>query len=604
MSAPAANSTQVWIWGTAAEKEDFVHPSHIPTDEATAKVRFIDGKRGPRLNRIRPAILLQTKGNLALIQENGVSKEVPKATMIPWYEGLLLLEELDVHKNDRRYMKAQWASGDLQAILDRERTKYKNLSSCMYVERKLFNSSITGLRFIDPKEDKEWAYRRDNIKGEDKSGLVEGEEANGYYKIKEVTGYLPPWEAFLHEKCGFYQDFYQVRWAHPFSDTDYSQIENGCEDAPGATWEPDECLPACLDPLRLAAKKAWLARQKESEQVRQQAASAAKRAAPEPAPEMQPKPKVAKATLRRDGKPLDPDLFRLSCGHDFKPDGADSMKDVRQGWPKAPADYPKGYGVANPPGFCFEGCDCMDDQRPQRSWETHKALGAIEHLAQQQHFVRRRGQVSKMWYFETANDATHDMTHSNAALDLQGSYCRRIAEIMKALPSKALREQKLPVRFPSLAYLQENDKDSLPLCIKARSKNGGPMPASLSLCGETGEMILKADVSESCEFIVELHASEGLVGQASCKVMPDKSFKEMPWMQATVHLVNRFNDRNNCQLDRNVRTILQERMDTIYDFRSGTVREVSLGLWMQTMSTVVRMLRSTAVAHIVPLASR
>ena len=42
-------------------------------------------------------------------------------------------------------------------------------------------------------------------------------------------------------------------------------------------------------------------------------------------------------------------------------------------WNGRPAEeYPKGYGCADPPGFCHERCDCMDDGRPQQPWETHK----------------------------------------------------------------------------------------------------------------------------------------------------------------------------------------------------------------------------------------
>lgn len=94
-----------------------------------------------------------------------------------------------------------------------------------------------------------------------------------------------------------------------------------------------------------------------------------------------------------------------------------------------PKDYPKGFAVAFPPGFCWNECDCMDDQRPQRPWETRKAwledvqraqaaVRALSAFAEQAQFVRRRGQVSKMFYFETAQGAFTDQTHALAAMDL------------------------------------------------------------------------------------------------------------------------------------------------------------------------------------------
>merc|ERR1712060_178572 len=110
---------------------------------------------------------------------------------------------------------------------------------------------------------------------------------NEFFKIRDITGYLPPWEAFCNEKCGFYQDFYQVRWEYPFSEVDYSRVENGCMATVGATWEPDECLPAHLDPLRLAAKRAWIKTQREKEKQTadeklRERQLAAKRQAPSP----------------------------------------------------------------------------------------------------------------------------------------------------------------------------------------------------------------------------------------------------------------------------------------------------------------------------------
>merc|ERR1740117_1411778 len=87
----------------------------------------------------------------------------------------------------------------------------------------------------------------------------------GYFKIGTICQYMPPWEAFCHPKCGYYQDFYQVRWSHPYSEVDYAQCENGCVDVLGSTWEPDECLPPCLDPLRIQAKRSWHAQQLERE---------------------------------------------------------------------------------------------------------------------------------------------------------------------------------------------------------------------------------------------------------------------------------------------------------------------------------------------------
>mmetsp|Transcript_67519 Transcript_67519/g.197550 ORF Transcript_67519/g.197550 Transcript_67519/m.197550 type:complete len:644 (+) Transcript_67519:69-2000(+) len=619
--------TQVWVWQPAnGEKEvAFQHPSDLPyDDEATAKARFLDQIRGPRLARISPATILQSKGQLALIAEQGATREVPKSVILPWYEGLLLLEELEAVQGADASRHPAWCNSELKAVLDQERSKFRNglLSSALYTEKRLITTAVTGARFSDA-DDKEWTYRRENLRPDEKLSLTEGEDAGGFFKIRDIIGYLPPWEAFCHEKCGLYQDFYAVRWEFPHSEVDYSRVENGCAGTIGATWEPDECIPAHLDPLRVGAKRAWIKKRREKEQrladerTRSQMASK-RRAEPEPppaaakrpSPEAQKAPEpVKRARIKRDGTPLERDLFRSARGHDFAPgDGEKSFTGVRTGWPKKPEEYPKGFGCADPPGFCWEGCDCMDDQRPQRSWETNKAwlednvrnaaaLTAIDTLSQQTRFVRRRGQVTKMCFFETPQTVLPNQVHSRAALDLATVIERGVMKVLSAMPLPSLAaSREVRAHIPARAVLFE-DLDYEPLRFDASLPAGEELPTWLRVDADDGRLITEdtPQLSKPLQMKVEFLHAEGPVGAVPFSIVPSGPAL---WTDVTPGLAQRFADVRQCPLEVGAREALAEQFSEVYDFSSKSSRERTLGEWLEAMSTILRMLRSTAVSNV------
>merc|ERR1712146_215032 len=106
------------------------------------------------------------------------------------------------------------------------------------------SKAVTGPTVVDDLGNK-FNHRRPIQKLKD-DGLEEGQDGDGYFKFETLDGYLPPWEAFLHPECGLYQDFFRVRWG-PRQSNGAEKMENVT-----ATWEPDECLPSCLDNLRIA----------------------------------------------------------------------------------------------------------------------------------------------------------------------------------------------------------------------------------------------------------------------------------------------------------------------------------------------------------------
>ncbi|CAE7367088.1 unnamed protein product, partial [Symbiodinium natans] len=614
-----AAHTAVWIWDPVDASAVFHHPQEIPEgNEELSKERFMDRMVGARLNKLSKATLLDQKGPIAMVsREDGSSHEVPTGRMLPYYEGLLVLQELEA-KDDP---KVTWFNDRYRNTLNQERKKHKKLHGTLYVEKKLMSTCVTGKGFLDA-DDKSHDYRRTNVKETD--NVSDGEEVappNGFWQISDITGYMPPWEAFCHERGGFYQDFYQVQWKKPLNKADHAKVENR-GDEPGSTWEPDDCIPPCLDGLRLREKGKWLKRKREQEQKESngdsQGAAAAKSKRPRnegspklldggspPEVEKPPPPPPKMGRYRRNGTPLIQDMFRLKRGHDFDPPKINNP-DVRTGWPKKAEDYPPGYGCADPPGLCSANCDCMDDQRAQKSWETSKnwledgkrhtdATMALDMLSAQSRFVRRRGQVTKCCYFETNQTSFGDQTHTKAALTLAKEFEDSVKAVLKEIPISVLEENGDSVRIPCSALLKPSE-DYAP--VQFQLSQTSTARQWLSLGEEDGRLSLigQGPPSRPAPFRVEFVHPEGMTAVVDCMVTDTA---QRPWLESSAAIAQRFLDVTHCPLSRNARIVLQEHLGKIYNFEAKRAKEISLGRWLNFADLIIRMLRTTAMAHVV-----
>lgn len=606
----ASKSNSVWVWCPVQDGEKaFRHPADIPfEDEAAAKSCFGEGLRGPQAARISPVNLLQSKGNVALIAEKGATREVPKHMVLPWYEGMLILETLEAGQGKNGYIKASWWNQELKGLLDKERSKSATgrLNGTLYAEKRLLNSCRTGSRFVDS-EEREFNYWRENIKVDDQPLMDSEEDKDGFFRIKDVVNYIPPWEAFINEKCGFYQDFYQVKWAFPFSEIDYSAVENGCASTTGATWEPDECLPAFLDSLRIAAKRSWIKR-RQQQPVMPSGPPPANGVKKEKVDD-ESSPPFKMARIRRDGAPLERDLLRSKAGHDFVPTASDKeLSKIRSGWPKQAQDYPKGFAVAGPPGFCWEKCDCMDDQRPQRPWETSKAwledpsrsqaaLAAIASFSGQSRFVRRRGQVSKQCFFETAQGNYGDLTKARAALDLGQTIEKVIKAVLSKVPVASLLSDAEPVRIPGRLFVTE-DRDYPPCRYAASVAGGAALPNWCRVEPDDGRIVVTTAPPSSelpLQIQAELFHSEGRAAHATCTIVSERfSPSQAPWLLQTSPIALRYSDPSKCPLESGVRAALLEHFSDVYDFSRSMARDRTLGKWLETMIRIFCLLRAAA----------
>ena len=596
----------VWIWDPF-DRDKFQHPGELPTNDQAAKSFFVDKIFGPRLAKLSRVTLLDRKGASTMVtREDGKNYEVPTSRVLPWYEGLLVLQELEAFGG-----RVSWFTQDLRGILDQERTKNRRsyiLASSIYVEKKLLDCAVTGASYID-QNDKEHKFRRDKLVAKDQPDEEDAKE--GFWKIDDIVGYMPPWEAFCNQRCGLYQEFYQVKW-DKFQETDFSNVENGCSDL-GSTWEPDECLPPHMDGLRLREKQAWAKRKKDQEYKENLAAAEASKAGKRKEPAT-PNTQVAERPIklgrfRQDGKPLIRDMFRLSFGHDFVPPNMDDGSDtIRVGWPKRAEEYPPGFGVADPPGFCHAKCDCMDDGRPQKQWETSKtwledpqrttdALKVIENFLAQTRLVRRRGQVSKQCYLESLQNhqAFADDTQCKSALYLAKEVENQIQRALKDLPLSALMDVKDKVRIPALAFMKPNE-DYVPVCFQVSPDSTGRSWAKIG--SEDGVLsTVMEPPSSKAPIRLELHHPEALAAVVECLVTTSP---KPVWQSGTDSVIKCLFDVTKCKLSRNSRIILQERMSKIYDFvENKVVQDVRFGAWLSCMELTLRLLRSMAFANVV-----
>lgn len=246
----------------------------------------------------------------------------------------------------------------------------------------------------------------------------------------------------------------------------------------------------------------------------------------------------------------------------------------------------------------------MDDQRPQKAWEMTKAWleeasrtaaanASIDTLTSRTDFVRRRGQVTKMCYFETANSAQGDQAHSKACLSLAGELEQQIKLILKDIPVPSISNAAVPVRIPARAFLK-NDLDYEPLSVLLTE------PAAWATVNQDDGQLLAVSggpPSRPAPLRLEMLHSEGRVAVADCVVTDPKT--QRPMSAATESIVRRFTDLQTKDINRNARFVLQEQLGKVFDFETKTPRDLPLGQWLEITSTILRMLRTTALANVV-----
>lgn len=575
-----ASARSVWMW-RSLDSTELRDPAELPESAAAHKARI---GVGPRWARLCPVTVAEVRGPLTSVKsEKGESLEIPTSLLLPWYEGLLVLDAME-----QANCTEEWFQ-ELSPCLEQERRKSKNghLSSCQYVEKRLVQLAITGPRFVTDKGTT-FSHRRPNVPGEEPP---EGETRDGWFAVERLVQYLPPWEAFLHPRCGFYQDHYLVQWAPPFDEVDYSSTETG-DEMRGVTWEPDECLPENLDCLRMKTKKEWTERQRDLERDRRS---------------------DRPAKVRRFN-PLNVSLWEdlaspaVSHGWSELPEQIETEIQIKKGWPKKLSEYPAGYGPAEPPGFCGNECDCMEDwhlgkrcvdtgkrwiETPDRNSSTAQALTALA----SQKFVMRRGQVSGNHYLEatTAEHQRVDVQEVTYAAEVSRFVFAALRQVAASIPLHALQREdgKGIIRNFVTAFFQEGEPSYLPLQYKLTE---GPKWLVMDATGETNFVGVPDPAGGTVRLTVLVVHMNGESDTVHCVIDPSRPHTGGSTVAA---LTSQTAKKVAAIRPQSLRLIVTEHLASIYNVSQDRSLEVTVARWARTMWEIAAITRTACSTHVV-----
>lgn len=465
-----------WAWFQPLSAEQSTGPrprdaAALPHNAHAHQERNRNDLWGHKAFRLSPAIYVGPGlGEMVIVQELNSQTQIKlrPGLVLDWYEGLLVIESLV-----RSSEPCEWLN-QVSDIFQKEKSQ-RTLSSSLYVSKKLMDAAVTGPQFVT-REGATFAHRRYPLRSDSSVAEAEGILPAGWYKVESLLEYLPPWEAFVHPKCGLYQDFYLVLWAPPHMMESYAETPQGCEEHPHATWEPDECLPDDLDVLRKAAKKRWVEAQKQREKETGTLQKLSK--VPPPADEgkdtrrKRPGEDVRDLPVSKLAKAYYLDLSR-HAHHGLQSEFGDLQPDVvksqiKAGWPKHPSEYPRPHAAADPPGCCRNSCSCMEDWHVGNVSGTTWLDNNIRNQAIQntidsfkcQNIHRIRGQVTKQWYFEPMlasppNDPSHQSRRQ--ALQVAQIVHKSMEAAVIPLPLAALTEEGAHDILQSMTILQDDE---------------------------------------------------------------------------------------------------------------------------------------------------
>jgi len=652
---PGVGTVPGWLWFRADNEQEILSDAASLPEDFEASLQ--DNAWGPWSSRLLPLLrsaVLEEDGSWTATVKNVATqaettcKGLHSNTMIPGLEGWLVLDFL------QRQQHAPVWSRQLMNGLEKAKRSMPGgrLSAAEYVEGNLLNVSVTGAA-VEDSEGKRWDYRRSPLRTwEVPSSGVEGD---GYYKVREVKKYLPPWEAWAHPKCRLYQDFYLVEWDAPYDTVDYSATENGPQNGditpqPGLTWEPDDCLPDSLDYLRISAKRQWVRLQKEKE-AKLNVANGVPKALPVPmfvtayphaidegAGRSRPRPSKAPSSAVNgsssapesaqpavdDGVPqppqkrqrynplqqvLFPDLWQPAISHAWGWQlESDAEHLIKEGWPKSLSEYPNGYGPAWPPGHCFADCTCMEDwhlgRGADRTWingdqqRCDDAKAAVSSFPDKVGDMRTRGQVTKNWYFEKFNPYLFRTQQEVDNWKIQRVIETAFHSIANKIPVEVLAQEEGSQVFQWLApVFLANDPDWGPVeAMNYRLETG---PVGLQLNPVNGNAILKpGELPFAGEVQIVLQHFTKDNEKMKCTLV---RAGEIPYVD---------DDQKQCSKtvvglshgfpEGSLRTIYEERLSILYDFQAHVPLDVPLVVWLRVMSEIFRTARTASVCSVVP----
>lgn len=615
-----------WIWRGLEDKQP-ADPSMAPTTAEEHRRRIERVQWGPFCARLCPVEVLggSASGNVSVkILNSTETYEVPFHATLPWYEGLLALETMQKCK-----LRPSWFDNNLQTLLNGQRQKQNNkeFNGTQYVKLKLMRTAITGPSFIDS-NGKEHKHRRTEMRN---AQPTKGVTTSTHFAAQDLVGYLPPWEAMIHKKCGLYQDYYLVRWEEP---TPNLQDTESGSDIVGCSWEPDECVPDDMDKIRETAKIRWL-----KEEAKLDPAMVLQPAAPKPSTAVVPKElkvkryyvepeetakaraKIMKMTANPQGQPICSDFYNPYKKHGWsqKPPGDDRQRDeslIKAKWPTKQSEYPEGYGPAYPPGFCSESCDCMEDWHlgKQELEERHQDKKENQPRAQIGQtaldtfaltgLVNKRGLVSGQCYFEVIQQRPLTQPKlRNDAGQIRQIIFFILQDLTQSVPIDAFAredaESLCKVLVPALVWIELNGElmpsryqltTALPWLTMEPSGDLHVTAEPQSLASGMSQLI-------TVELVFDNIPKEIVKKDFKFKVrnIGDKK-KEIELLQMLTQKVT--SAMKELAVEPRLRSSLAARLGPVCDIKTGVLREYSLGSWLQAMWEAAQVSQVLSTAHV------
>jgi len=607
-----------WAWRSLDMKQ-FRDPAELPLGREDHRQRLEAAAFGPLWARLCPAVFLDERPPNLLVRDTLTKAiyDVPESQLLPWYEGLLVLDALS---RSNQSSQVSWFPELNDILLATRRTQ--RLAPSLYVEKRLLDCAVTGPRTSDG-QGVTWAHRRRPLRKEPPAspGTADGQ----WFRIDALVEYLPPWEAVVHPKCGFYQDFYMVKWGPPYNTVDYSEMENGSESLCGATWEPDECIPDQMDVFKVRAKRKWIEMQREREQ---RPASQAAMVMPQRPSGVEQEGQVAKKQKIFNPKKLS---LNRDCAHPFLGHAVENPFNedvdeahIKKGWPKKAEEHPPGHTSASPPGFCSDTCSCMEDWHLGKIPEAGKdhlanhtrdamAIKVVQAFQDISGHVRKRGLVTRRYYLEPSNGPSNPrpgMEVEAALRDAAKGIHRIIEQAAQHLPLLGLRDKKgagtiaavgavLARRMP--ANNQEEFSGGHGPYTPNRYRLAGA-PPWLSVWPHTGDVNVNNDdvpaLLQKKAMPMQLVISTPGMAEETVKISIDPVAKPNgggafePLTRDVVKILQGMAPK--------YRTLLEARLAPIYDFSAKQCRPAHVNAWVKAVCDIELMLRVGAAAHVLP----
>lgn len=254
----------------------------------------------------------------------------------------------------------------------------------------------------------------------------------------------------------------------------------------------------------------------------------------------------------------------------------------------------------------------MDDQRPQQAWEVTKdwipkardpsAQAVFDNFTARVDVVRARGSVSKQYYFESTDPSPQrtDGPGLQAAYDLSVAFHHALRQACAVIPKKEISADSDPVYLPARAIVSsQGNNDYLPICIEANLESGRPLPGFLKVHPETGLLSIDPDNELSTDIKILLHFKQFEGEETKRTLETTISMDDEAPLVECVNLVLR-TWLAPSDLEGRVKSIIQEHLDQIYDFKTQAMRRCSLGKFFKVMNRCLAMLRAAVVANLAP----